>query len=344
MRRSTGALLAAAAGAAAIALARREVARNRRDAEELMAQEGATLPGGRMAAVRAPDGASIHAEVYGPEEGPTIVLAHGWTESIRFWHHQVAELSREHRVVVYDKRGHGRSPLPESGDYSLDAQADELASVLAELVGDRRAVLAGHSMGAMTIAALAERNPGALQERVAAVAMINTGVGDLISESLVVRGADRFGVLGERVGTMILTSRAPLALPEAVLHPAARYVALTAEAPAEAVALTAEMVRLCHPETRAGCAESMSRMELYDALESIELPALVIAGELDKLTPPKHSRRLAEELGGPAEMVELQGVGHMAPLEAPERISALLSDLAARHLTDRTARQPAATP
>jgi pimeloyl-ACP methyl ester carboxylesterase len=317
----------------AVVVGRREVARNRRDAEELMAKHGPTLPGGRVAALRAPDGTRIHAEVYGPEEGPTIVLAHGWTESIRFWHHQVEELSREHRVVVYDKRGHGRSPLPESDDFSLEAQADELASVLAELVGERRAILAGHSMGAMTIAALAERDAAALHDRVAAIAMVNTGVGDLISEAMVVRGADRFGVLGERIGELILSSKAPLALPGPLLLTGARYVALTPHASEEAVELTAEMVRLCHPRTRAGCAESMTRMELYEALASIELPTLVVSGERDKLTPPVHARRLAEEIGGPVELVELEGIGHMAPLEAPQAISSVLRDLVARHLS-----------
>ena len=332
MRRSTKALLAlvAAAGVSAAAAARRQVARNRRDAEELMAKQGPTVSGGRVVVLRAPDGASVHAEVYGPEEGPTIVLAHGWTESIRFWRHQVEELSGEHRVVVYDKRGHGRSPLPENGDFSLEAQAGELAAVLAELVGERRAILAGHSMGAMTIAALAERDAAALHDRVAAIAMINTGVGDLISEALVVHGADRFGVLGERVGELILSSKAPLALPDPLLLAGIRYLALTPEASQEAVELTAEMVRLCHPRTRAGCAESMTRMELYEALGSIQLPTLVIAGERDKLTPPVHARRLAKEIGGPTELVELAGIGHMAPLEAPERISSLLRALAAR--------------
>jgi pimeloyl-ACP methyl ester carboxylesterase len=336
VRGSTKALLAglaAAAAGSAVMVGRRQVARNRRDAEELMAKEGSTLPGGRVVALRAPDGARVHAEVYGPEEGPTIVLAHGWTESIRFWHHQVEELSREHRVVVYDKRGHGRSPLPENDDFSLEAQADELAYVLAELAGERGAVLAGHSMGAMTIAALAERDAAALHDRVAAVAMVNTGVGDLISEALVVRGADRFGVLGERIGELILSSRAPLALPESLLLAGTRYVALTPDASEEAVELTAEMVRLCHPRTRAGCAESMTRMELHEALASIDLPTLVVAGERDKLTPPGHSRRLAQEIGGPVEVHELPGVGHMAPLEAPEAISSLLRDLVARELS-----------
>lgn len=334
MRRSTQALLGAGAAAAGAAvLARREVARNRRDAEDLMAQDGATLPGGRVTTVGSLDGTALHAEVYGPEEAPTIVLAHGWTCSIRFWHNQVRDLCGDHRVVVYDKRGHGRTRRPQNGDYSLGAQAGDLAAVLRDLVPPGRScVIGAHSMGAMTIAALAERDTACLHERAAAIAMINTGVGDLVSESLVVRGTDRFGVLGERVGAMILTSRAPLALPESLLHPATRYVALTSEAPDEAVELTAEMVRLCHPETRAGCGESMTRMELYEALEAIDLPAVVIAGELDKLTPPVHARRLAEELGRPAEVIELAGIGHMAPLEAPERISALLRDLAGRHL------------
>jgi pimeloyl-ACP methyl ester carboxylesterase len=332
MRASTKGLLALGAGlvaGSAAAAGSRQVARNRRDAERLMATEGPTLPGGRVTTVRSPDGASIHAEVYGPEQAPTVVLVHGWTCSICFWHHQVRELSRDHRVVVFDKRGHGRTRRPESGDYSLEAQADELAAILAALVPeDSRAVLAGHSMGAMTIAALAERDAATLHARAAALAMLNTGVGDIISEALVIRGADRFGVLGERVGELVLSSRAPLALPESLLNRAVRYLALTPDAPDEAVALTAEMLRLCHPETRAACGESMTRMELYDALGSIELPTVVICGQRDKLTPPVHARRLAEELGGPVEVRELAGVGHMAALEAPEPISSLLRELA----------------
>jgi pimeloyl-ACP methyl ester carboxylesterase len=332
MRGSTKTLLGLGAGVAvgsAAAAGRRQVARNRADAERLMATEGPTLPGGRVTAVQAPDGASIHAEVYGPEQAPTIVLVHGWTCSICFWHHQVRELSRDHRVVVYDKRGHGRTRRPESGDYSLEAQADELAAVLTALVPeDGPAVVGGHSMGAMTIAALAERDAATLHARAAALAMVNTGVGDIISEALVVRGADRFGVLGERVGELILTSRAPLALPEWLLHRAVRYLALTPDAPDEAVALTAEMLRLCHPETRAACGESMTRMELYDALGSIELPTVMICGQRDKLTPPVHARRLAEELGGPVEVRELPGIGHMAAMEAPQEVSSLLRELA----------------
>jgi pimeloyl-ACP methyl ester carboxylesterase len=77
----------------------------------------------------------------------------------------------------------------------------------------------------------------------------------------------------------------------------------------------------------------MTRMELYEALASIELPTVVVAGERDKLTPPVHARRLAEEIGGTTELVELDGIGHMAPLEAPEAISSVLRDLVARHVS-----------
>jgi pimeloyl-ACP methyl ester carboxylesterase len=187
----------------------------------------------------------------------------------------------------------------------------------------------------MTIAALAERDPGILNDRAQALAMLNTGVGDVISEALVIQTPERLASLREWIGELVFNSSAPLAIPDAVLVPAVRYLALTPQASEEAVALTAEMVRVTHPESRSGFAESMTRMELYEALASIELPTIVVCGERDRLLPPVHSRRLAEEIGGQTELVELERIGHMAPLEAPERISALIADVARRHLPAR---------
>ena len=323
--------LTVAAGAAAAGWA--QSARVRRRAGRRFAPGEPTLPGGRLLDVTAADGNPVHTEVYGPEDAPTIVLAHGWVCSLRYWHAEIEALAKDFRVVAYDKRGPGRTPRPPSGDYSLEAQGEELGAVLRAALGpEGKAVVAGHSMGAMAVVALAAEDPDLLHRHAAALALISTGVGDLVSEALVVRTPDRFSAVNEKAGEAILRSRASLVLPEPLLLAGIRHVALTPGASAEAVAMTAELARECHPEARSGCGGSMSRMDLREALASIEAPSLVVVGEDDRMTPPAHARRLCEELSGPAELVELPGAGHMTPLEAPGRLSELLRDLAATHL------------
>ena len=84
----------------------------------------------RELTVTSPDGSRLHAEVHGPEGAPAVVLAHGWTCSTAFWAPVVRDLAADHKVVVYDQRGHGRSPAAGPGGYSTDALADDLAAVL----------------------------------------------------------------------------------------------------------------------------------------------------------------------------------------------------------------------
>lgn len=67
-------------------------------------------------------------EVHGAEGAPAVVLSHGWTCSTAFWAAQIRDLARDHRVVAYDQRGHGRSPA--AAAYSTTALADDLAAVL----------------------------------------------------------------------------------------------------------------------------------------------------------------------------------------------------------------------
>lgn len=139
------------------------------------------LPPSRVLTVRATDGTRLHAEVFGPSDGYPIVLTHGITCAIRAWAYQIADLSTDYRVIAYDHRGHGRSGIPRRGGYSLKSLASDLDSVLdATLAPHERAVLAGHSMGGMTIAAWSARYRHKVRRRADAVALINTTTGDLL--------------------------------------------------------------------------------------------------------------------------------------------------------------------
>ncbi|MBZ4588891.1 alpha/beta hydrolase, partial [Mycobacterium avium subsp. hominissuis] len=141
------------------------------------------LPPSRTVTVRAVDGTRLHAQVFGPPDGYPIVLTHGITCAIRAWAYQIDDLARDYRVIAYDHRGHGRSGVPKATGYSLKHLAADLDSVLeATLAPHERAVLAGHSMGGITIAAWSNRYRHKVSRRADAVALINTTSGELIRQ------------------------------------------------------------------------------------------------------------------------------------------------------------------
>src|SRR5271156_963420 len=88
------------------------------------------LPPSRTVQVRSADGTRLHTEVFGPDDGYPIVLAHGITCAIRAWTYQIAELAGDFRVIAFDHRGHGRSGIPRRGGYSLSHLAADVDAVL----------------------------------------------------------------------------------------------------------------------------------------------------------------------------------------------------------------------
>jgi pimeloyl-ACP methyl ester carboxylesterase len=139
------------------------------------------VPPSRSLTVRAADGTALHTEVFGPPDGYPIVLTHGIVCAIRAWAYQIAHLATDYRVIAFDHRGHGRSDVPRRGGYSLEHLASDLDSVLeATLAPHERAVLAGHSMGGIAIAAWSEHYRDKVRRRADAVALINTTTGDLL--------------------------------------------------------------------------------------------------------------------------------------------------------------------
>ncbi len=325
---ATAGLAGAGLGSALMA----DVLDRRRIAADPLWKQLQTEPRGESVTVEAGDGTPLHAALYGPPEAPPVVLVHGWTCSERFWRLQVHDLAADHRVVAVDLRGHGASGTPANGDWSLDALADDLEAVLVACVGDERpALLAGHSLGAMTIAAWAGRYNDSVGPRASAVALINTGLGDLISESLLFKLPGPLNAGRQVAGAALLGVGVPLPKrPDPVSHRAVRAIALSPSAGAGAVRFSEEMVLSCHPRVRAGCGRELSRLDLLDRLEHLDVPTLVVAGTRDRLTPPAHSYRLAEALPQSLGVLELEGSGHMGPLERPAEINAALRGLVDR--------------
>jgi pimeloyl-ACP methyl ester carboxylesterase len=284
--------------------------------------------------VRSEDGTVLHVETYGPECGPTIVLIHGWTCAIRFWNAQIRALSREFRVVAFDLRGHGRSTPSPGDDYRPGAFAADIAAVLdAVLAPGEKAVLVGHSLGAMSLAAWAQRFPAEVERRAAALAMLSTGLGDLVAISSIAGAVNRFSALKRPVGGRLLGLATPVPKRAGrALTRAVRYVALSPDASPAQVALCEELFRSCNGAVRGACGQQLARLDLHSAAALMTVPTLVLVGSRDKLTPPAHARRLADSLPMLTELVVLPIVGHMTPVESPGEVNAHLGKLVRRHL------------
>ncbi|MEU4271043.1 alpha/beta hydrolase [Streptomyces sp. NPDC026092] len=271
------------------------------------------------------DGARVHVEVYGPEGAPAVVLAHGWTCSIDFWAEQIRDLARDHRVIAYDQRGHGGTPAPaDPSGYSTRALADDLEAVLAAtLAPGERAVLAGHSMGGMTLMAAATRP--AFREHAAAALLCSTGPSRLVAESLVLPLPA--GGVRTRLTKAILGARAPLGPVNALSRKILKYATMGPGSAPERVDACARIVHACPRRARVAWSRVLAELDLEAGVRELELPVAVIAGTADRLTPPVHSRGLAAALPECVGLEELAGMGHMTPVEAPEAVTARIRAL-----------------
>jgi pimeloyl-ACP methyl ester carboxylesterase len=295
------------------------------------------LPPARGRRLRSADGTELHVEVRGPEHAPTVVLAHAWACSAALWAPQVAALSGAYRVVTYDQRGHGRSGAPRGGDYSAEALADDLATVLSGAVpAGSRALLAGHSMGAMSIVAWAGRYPEQVADRAAAALLVSTGVDGLLGQAAVLALPVRWRRLRALSGRLMLTAPMALGRPSPVSHRALRHIALSPGASPATVRLCEDLVLGCPTAVRVGCGATLADLDLRDGVPRLRVPTSVLVGTADRLTPPGHARRLAAALPRLEQLVEVPGAGHMTPVESPAEVTAALRHLAERHLAARS--------
>ncbi|MEH0544883.1 alpha/beta hydrolase [Streptomyces sp. B21-105] len=268
------------------------------------------------------DGTSLHVEVHGPKGAPAVVLAHGWTCSTAFWADQIRDLAADHRVIAYDQRGHGRTPA--SPACSTDTLADDLEAVLtATLAPGEKAVIAGHSMGGMTVIAAAARD--ALREHAAAVLLCSTGTSGLVAESTVL--PLRPGRLRTWLTGHVLGSRAPLGPVTPVAKRILKYATMGAGSAPHMVDACARIVHACPRKVRHAWSHVLRLLDLDHRVRELSVPTAVIVGTGDRLTPPVHAHRIAAALPHCLGVTELPGLGHMTPVEAPELVTGRIREL-----------------
>ena len=252
------------------------------------------------------DGGTLMAYVCGEGDTGVVVLAHCWTGNATNWAPVTRRLvAKGCRVVRWDQRGHGRSSGGSAG-HSVGAIGDDLACVLGEL-DLREVVLAGHSMGGMTIQSYFARHPADARDRIRAITLAATAAsnplpplpGVVLSPIFAMaRNLTDHPTLGRQ---FVRSSFGPSARRDHVEAARAHYVATT-------------------PEVVAHFGASMTRMDLRETNAEVTVPVQVLVGSRDPLTPPKLARELVESLPH-AEIQMLDRLGHMLVFEAPETIA-----------------------
>ncbi|MFD7154458.1 alpha/beta fold hydrolase [Kribbella sp. NPDC059898] len=292
--------------------------------------------------VTTPDGVRLNVEVTGPADAPvTVLLVHGWTCSTRSWHNQVEGLPQilgedAVRVVTYDHRGHGRSDAAPAGSTRLDQLADDLVTVLDEVVGDGPVVYAGHSMGGMTLMAAADRYPELFGSRIRAAALVSTTSGHLTEGALgmparfdptAARIAPRvLNAVGRRVDRRARTTGTGLAAN--LQRPALKQVVFGKKVDPAEVELFLEDLAVVPGASYGGFFETMLEHDRGDALKVLEeLPVEIMHGTRDRLLPARHANRMAAQLPT-ARLWIYPGAGHMLMQERPRDVTHRLASLA----------------
>lgn len=244
----------------------------------------------------------VHAVVTGVSDAPAVVLSNSLGSTHRMWDAQMPLLENHFRVIRYDTRGHGDSPVPD-GPYSIDDLADDLVALLDRL-DIVRAHLVGLSLGGMTVMRVAQRTP----DRVDRLALLCTGAQLPPASGWTERAASvRAGGSSAVAGAVVERWFTPDFL---TAHPDAResYERMVSSTPAEGYA---------------GCCEAIAALDLRGGLSGITAPTLAIAGADDPATPPA---KLEEIVAGVprGRLLVVDHAAHLANAEQPEAVTAAL--------------------
>ncbi|AMW12369.1 lipase [Streptomyces qaidamensis] len=272
----------------------------------------------------------------------TVVFSHGYCLSQDSWHFQRAALRGVVRTVHWDQRSHGRSGrgVAQGRDdepVTIEQLGRDLKAVMDAAAPEGPLVLVGHSMGGMTVMALADQYPELIRERVVGVAFVGTSSGRLgeVNYGLPVAGVNAvrrvlpgvLKVLGQRAELVEKGRRATADLFAGIIK---RYSFASRDVD-PAVARFAE--RMIESTPIDVVAEYYPAFNDHDKTEALvhfaDLPVLVLAGVQDLVTPSEHSEAIADLLPD-AELVLVPDAGHLVMLEHPEVVTDRLADLLTR--------------
>jgi 3-oxoadipate enol-lactonase len=241
----------------------------------------------------------IHHVIEGPGQAPVLMFASSLGTTHEMWDAQAAALKTDFRVLRYDHRGHGGSPVP-PGPYSIDDLAGDALALLDHL-GIERATFVGLSIGGAVATTAALRAP----ERIERLVLCSTAAHFPPPEQW-----------HERAATV--RADGVEAIAGAVLE---RW--LTPEAPAELGERLRAMLVATPREGYAACCEALAGYDARGRLAELTMPVLAIAGDGDPTTPPAALQAIIDEVPD-GRLHVIERARHISNVERPEAFNRVL--------------------
>lgn len=238
--------------------------------------------------------------------GPAVVLIHGYPFNRSMWMDQVSSLTDRHRVITMDLRGHGDTEAS-TGASTMQLMAEDVARLMDEL-GIERAAVGGLSMGGYVTLAFYQLFP----TRVEKLLLADTRAQADTAEGKATRAEQAQKILAEGMAPIVDTMLPKLISPDTV-----------SKRP-EVVKRVRDMMLHTKPEGAAAALRGMAeREDQTPRLSQINVPALIIVGREDPITPLADSEKM-HELITDSELVVIENASHVSNIEQPEQFNRAL--------------------
>jgi 3-oxoadipate enol-lactonase len=240
----------------------------------------------------------LHHLLEGPEDAPVVVMANSLGTTLRMWDDQAPKLSSSFRLLRYDHRGHGGSPVP-PGPYKIEDLGGDVLALLDRL-GIERASFCGLSLGGMVGMWLASEAPERLERLVVCCTSVRFAaeVYDARAQTVLTEGVE---AIADRVLERWFTPGF-----RANHH--------------QTIEWASRMLRNTSAEGYAGCCEAIRDADLRSRLDEIQAPTLVIAGADDLAAPVDQAELISGSVAG-ARLVVIPHAAHLANIEQPEAVT-----------------------
>lgn len=255
------------------------------------------------------NGIRIYYEVHGENTASPLVLIAGFSCDHTFWTPLIDLLKTHHQIVVLDNRGIGQSGCPDI-PYSIDMMADDVMALCKQL-HLTQPIIVGQSMGSTIAQNIAKRYSTEIQK----IILINT--------------FNRLTKLPEIVFELIAEfqrKKLPLIYQIKIALPWV-YSNEFLNRPNQIEMLINLLENNPYPQSSIGYQRQLEALKSFDSkpwLNTIKIPACIIAGEADLIAPLSDAKEVQQQLGNHTPLMIVPG-GHASPIEQPEKIANIIS-------------------
>lgn len=259
------------------------------------------------------------------KEPVTIVFIHGFTLAGESWYRQFNALRKSHpeaRLLTMDLRGHGQTGAVPASLCTVEGAAADALAVIAERAATGKLIVVGHSLGGLIALHMVRAAEESIRRRIAGVVLISTSIDKLAAQGvpqiLASPVADAARNAIESSPKEIRKFREAIA---SLMAPSLAVAVFARRTDYEIIEFHAAMINETPLETFVGYLDDLQDHDEFAAGPYLAgLPGAVLVGTKDDVTPRKQADLIMEKWPD-AELVEVDGAGHMLPLEAPEAVN-----------------------